>query len=100
MLYPDYVNSLEIFICPSHRPRVTESDVLKDFTICYEYVGGLTKQDNPECLLIYDREGNHRIGHHKGDRNVLFVGGNARRVKKTDWISVWQRHKIELGRKE
>ncbi len=88
LLYPDYVNSLDTFICPSRKPKVTEADVRNDFTVCYEYVSGLTKKDDLECLLLYDREGNHRIGHHKGDRNVVFIGGNARMVKKTDWQEV------------
>jgi hypothetical protein len=92
-LYPDYVNSLDIFICPSCKPKVTETDVLNNFTICYEYVSGLTKKNDPECLLIYDREGNHRIGHHKGDRNILFVGGYVRgSIKKRDWPYIWQKH--------
>jgi len=88
MLYPDYANYLDIFICQSRKPKVREPDVLNDFTICYEYVIGLTKKDAPESPLIYDREDNHRIGHHRGDRNVVFVNGQVRRVKKKDWPSV------------
>lgn len=98
-LYPNYANSLDIFICPSRKPDVTESDVLNDFAICYEYISGLTKQDGPECVLLCDRKGNHHIGHNRGDRNVAFVGGHVQRIKKEDWPSVWQKHEMGL-RKE
>jgi len=100
LVYPDYVSSLDIFICPSRKPAVTESDVLNNFTICYEYVSGLTKQDNQECLLIYDREKNHRIGDHEGDRNVAFVGGRVQMIKKENWSSVWQNHEKGLLKRD
>ena len=97
LLYPDYADSLDIFICPSRKPKVIKTDILNNFTLCYQYVSGLTKKNNPECILIYDREENHRIGHHKGDRNILFVGGNVRgSIKKSDWPSVWQTHEMAL----
>lgn len=96
LLYPDYASSLDLFICPSRKPEVTESNVLSDFTICYEYASGLIKLYDPECLLIYDREENHKIGHHKGDRNVVFVGGRAQSIKKEKWSSVWQNHEKGL----
>ncbi len=100
LLYPNYVNSLENFICPGRRPKVSEEDVLNNFTICYEYTTGLTKQDDPECLLLYDREGNHRRGYHKGDRNVVFVNGTSRGIKETNWSSVYQRHEMGLRKKK
>ena len=97
LLYPDYADSLDIFICPSREPEVTEVDVYDDFTICYEYVSGLTKQNDHQCILAFDREENHRIGHHRGDRNILFVGGNVRgSIKQSDWLSVWQTHEMAL----
>lgn len=98
-LYPRYVSSPETFICPSRQPKIKEPDVLKDFTVCYQYTEGLTTDGDASCLLVYDRPDNHRIGHHRGDRNVCFLDGSVKMVKMKDWAAVWEKHQAGLKRK-
>ncbi|HOC02697.1 MAG TPA: hypothetical protein PKK91_04390 [bacterium] len=76
-LYLNYASSLTIFICSSKRPEICESDILKDFTMCYEYVKGLKTED----------------------RNVVFANLCVKRVKKERWVDVWQKHKKALNKK-
>ncbi len=96
-LYPRYVSCPETFICPS--TQVKEPDVLKDFTVCYQYTKGLTIDGDSSCLLVYERPDNHRIGHHRGDRNVCFLDGSAKMVKMKDWEDVWEKHQAGLQKK-
>ncbi len=51
-----------IFSCPSRRGEMD-----------YVYVPGLEPGDPPDCILAYDKEGNH-----EGGRNVLFLDKNVK----------------------
>jgi len=98
LLYPSYVASPRTFICPS-RPGVDEEDVKRDFTVCYEYVSGMTAQYDEECILMCDREGNHRGRGRKGEgRNTLFVSATVKWIRSDEWPSAWAAHEEALRR--
>jgi hypothetical protein len=93
-LYPKYISSPNYFFCPGTigAKNITKITV-EDVTISYFYTSGLTKNSPPECLLIYDREENH-----KGEgRNVLFVNGETLWIVKDKWPEVYKRHLSVVG---
>lgn len=87
-LYPKYCPDLQIFICPSREPRPKERDVLKDFNVCYEYVTGMTTEYDSDCMIVFDKEENH-----KGEgRYVVFVDSDTAWITDPKWDLTWQTH--------
>lgn len=94
-VYPEYISSLKLFVCPS-RKKIKEKSVLKDFNLCYEYVVGKITEHYPvECLLMFDKEDNHN----KEGRNAVFVDGHVEWIPEENWNSIWQNHLSEIEEK-
>ena len=72
------MSSGRIFVCPSDRRKTAKAifesgSGLSDDNLSYEYVGaGLKWQENPDAMLAYDADGNHRAGY-----SVLFNDGHV-----------------------
>jgi len=103
LLYPGYVSNLTTFLCPikAYTSRLNEQDVLKNFTVCYEYIPGLTREDDNGILIVFDRKDNHAhiFGHHRDSRNAAFVGGRVQAfnplipsTNRQSWEQVWATH--------
>ena len=91
-LFPEYVTSPKILVCPSAKINVPEKINQDNATICYEYVSGLTESYSSDCLVAYDRIENHLEG-----RNVLFLDGHVKWIYigeygKWKWNEVYQKH--------
>ncbi len=71
-LLPNYATSKKMFICPDTNAQ--EGDVT------YVYIKGLGETDDPDKILAYDADGNHKDG-----RNVLYVDGHANFMAEADF---------------
>ncbi|MBN1587361.1 MAG: type II secretion system protein [Candidatus Omnitrophica bacterium] len=69
-LYPDYVDNLEVFMCPGSGSEAPASASSGDYT----YVSGLTTSDPSTTIIAHDNPDNHRG---RGG-NVAAVGGDVR----------------------
>ena len=89
-LYPEYVDDVRAFICPSD---VDASDIAKDgsdidFTASYLYSRGWSEKDPLDTVLVCDKndifgkDTNHRG---KGG-NVACLSGMVKWVDTSDWI--------------
>jgi prepilin-type processing-associated H-X9-DG protein len=59
-----YLSSSKVFHCPSAP---------EERKMSYVYISGLTTKDDPDKILAYDADGNHR----NAGRNVLFCDGHV-----------------------
>ncbi|NQT07197.1 MAG: type II secretion system protein [Candidatus Omnitrophica bacterium] len=91
VLYPEYIDDLKIFICPSD---VDASDIAKDgsdidVTTSYLYSRGWTEKDPLSTILVCDKndifgkDTNHRG---KGG-NVAYLSGEVKWVDTAEWIN-------------
>jgi prepilin-type processing-associated H-X9-DG protein len=73
-LYPTYIASKEVFVCPSafHTKEEIDPGSPEVKVIDYAYVKGLRAADRPRLVLAYEKE-----AWHEGKRNVLFVDGSV-----------------------
>jgi len=79
LLYPEYLDSALFFSCPKNPSRYQEFVKTGRFTresTSYVYVAGLRADDPGDCLLAFDRIGNHR-GPGGNVRYVLYRGTHA-----------------------
>jgi prepilin-type processing-associated H-X9-DG protein len=69
LLYPGYLNSLQVFRCPStvNEPAwpLTESGC------SYQYLSTVDPNAPPNTIIAFDKDGNHM-----GGRNALFMDGH------------------------
>lgn len=72
-LYPNYIDDLDVFVCPSTGNEATETPSGGD----YNYFTGLTEAAASTEPLVEDNAGNHGTA----GKNVLYVGGH------TKWMS-------------
>ena len=68
-LYPEYVDDMEAFVCPSSGNEVPSTPVGGD----YEYQTGLTASSESTAPIVSDKPGNHKHG-----GNVLYLGGQVK----------------------
>ncbi len=74
-LYYSYLSTLQIFECPSTNDRILPSEMMEEEG-SYIYVPGLTQNDPPGTVLLYDKPGNHgRLG--RRGRNVVYLDGHV-----------------------
>lgn len=83
LLYPRYIDNASMYSCPS-RPSewagITKTGPVSRETTSFVYVAGLRDNDPPDCVLAFDRPGNHgRAGVH-----VLFVGARVRWMREAE----------------
>ena len=92
-LYPGYVSELSLFVCPS-RGGITEDNIRNNFNICYQYISGMTEEYDDNCLLAFDRKGNHKRqdDHNRAGRNILFLYGAVNWIPEENWEPTWQKH--------
>jgi len=90
-IYPKYISTLTTFICPS--TKISEKEVIrKNFNVCYDYVSGITEEYPEDCILVYDKEENH-----KGEgRNVCFVSGSVKWIPREEWAKIYQQHQSSI----
>jgi dGTP triphosphohydrolase len=89
-IYPKYISTPKTFICPS--TKVSEKEVKKNFNACYDYVSGMTEKYPEDCILVYDKEENH-----KGEgKNVCFVSGSVKWIPREEWAKIYQQHQDSI----
>ena len=71
-LYPDYIDDLDVFACPSVSSGGSGSPSGGD----YLYHSGLTEAAASTEALLEDKAGNHG----EAGKNVLYVGGHTKWV--------------------
>ena len=87
MTFPRYARDGRVYVCPTvwragriEACKTPENRLILRGQICYCYVSGLKADDNPEFILAFDEEWNHK--NERGDRrdglNVLYVTGDVR----------------------
>ncbi len=83
-LYPTYVNSLNVFLCPSagEAPITAREDI--DLLTSYVLRKGLTEASPSDEVLIYEQPGNHR----DGGGNAAFVDGHV------EWLDRYELEEI------
>ena len=96
-LYPRYAGSLKTFICPSHRPGVTKTDIEQNFEVCYQYVAGLTTEHDANCLVVIEKKENHLtkpffLNCTKPVRGVVFVSSCYRFLYEEEWREAYRKH--------
>ena len=79
LLYPEYISSLRIFVCPSTDDKISSLDEI-DENMSYVYIGGLTEDNDPDTVLVYEKPGNHG----KAGYNELFLDGRVKWNHKPD----------------
>lgn len=67
LLFPKYIDDTTISSCPSKHGGVKRGEM------DYAYVAGLKPADPKDCVLAYDKEGNH-----EGGRNVLLISAEVK----------------------
>ena len=72
-LYPNYIDDLDVFACPSTGSEIPSAPSGGD----YLYHSGLTESAASTEPLVEDKAGNHS----QAGKNVLFVGGHVK------WVS-------------
>jgi prepilin-type processing-associated H-X9-DG protein len=90
-LYPDYVSSFNVFLCPSHRGRsiTTKEDI--DEQTSYILRKGLTDASPADEVMIYEESWNHR-----GDGgNAAFVDGHVRWLTDVEIKRVMEKDRAE-----
>ncbi len=94
-LFPDYITSPSLFICPSADIGIPERITRDNVNLAYEYIPGLRKglRGADSILVLYDRAGNHQ-----GGRGALFLDGTVRWIPDEAWAATYQRHKELLRR--
>lgn len=83
-LYPDYVGSFGVFLCPSQRGQVITSKEDIDEQTSYILRKGLTDASGGDEVLIYEEPWNHR----GQGGNAAFVDGHVR------WLSAPELERI------
>lgn len=83
-LYPEYVDNLAVFLCPSQRGRSIGSKEDIDEQTSYILRTGLTEASPSDEVIIYEAPWNHR----GQGGNVAFVDGHVR------WLSASELEKI------
>lgn len=87
MLFPGYVRDGRVYVCPTvwragriEACKTPENRLILRGQICYCYVSGLRADDNPEFILAFDEEWNHKNepGYRRDGLNVLYVTGDVR----------------------
>lgn len=69
-LYPEYIDDLEIFVCPSTGNAAPSAPSGGSYT----YHAGLTEAAASTTPLAEDNAGNHQ----EAGKNVLYVGGHVK----------------------
>ncbi len=90
-LYPEYINNVDIFICPSDvdAGAISEDGLDIDVTTSYLYSRGWSERDSLDTILacdkndIFGKETNHRG---KGG-NVAYLSGEVKWVDTREWIN-------------
>jgi len=83
-LYPDYVNGLDCFTCPSSGdPRITKKEDIDSLT-SYVLRKGLTESSPLEEVLIYEKPSNHG----EAGGAVVFVDGLRRWVTASELMEI------------
>lgn len=107
-IYPEYATDLIIFICPEKTPSISKEDVSINFNICYEYVSGMTNKYDRNCIIVFDKKGNHKRkttvwekmrGYPREEntgRNVCFVNTHVRWIPEEKLETTWQTHLSKL----
>lgn len=70
VLYPNYIDDLDVFACPSAGSETPSAPSGGDYT----YHSGLTEAAASTEPLAEDNEGNHG----EAGKNVLYVGGHVK----------------------
>ena len=73
VLYPNYIDDLKVFACPSSGNDTPSAPDGGD----YLYYAGFTEAAASTEPLLEDKEGNHK----QAGKNVLYVGGHV------EWVS-------------
>lgn len=76
-LYPKHVGNATLYSCPAAPSKwkdLVEGRRLDRATVSYIYVSGLREGDPPDCVLAFDRPGNHG----GAGLNVMFSGARVR----------------------
>jgi len=76
LLYPEYLDSVRVFACtakPGKWWKFTGTRKLPPEAIGFVYVSGLRADDPGDCLLAFDRPGNHQ----GPGGNVLYADAHA-----------------------
>lgn len=103
LLYPRYVASMRVFICPGtpSKKRISETDkntigISYYYTPSYHYVTPPVSETDTrfhEYLIAYDRANNHWAG----GRNVLTADGHAWWVPHYMWPEVYRKHLLFIN---
>ena len=92
VLFPGYISDGELFRCPVawKAKKITAGDLPEGATDAsaiwddrftdYVYVEGLRASAHPDCVVAYDREGNHKDG-----RWAISIGGKSQWMKEPDF---------------
>ena len=75
LLYPEYVNTLDIFRCPSAGDKVLSPERIEQDG-SYVYVHGVAGNDLKDTLLMYDKPTSHNAYRNPG-RNELYLDGHV-----------------------
>ena len=77
-----FLENPKIFTCPSTKLECGKvGEHLKESTVSYVYVGGLSWNDPADTILAYDKPNNHdKFG------NVLFVDGHVKGYAGANWL--------------
>ena len=70
VLYPNYIDDLNVFVCPSSGSDVASAPSGGN----YSYYTGLTEAAASTEPLLEDNAGNHK----QAGKNVLYVGGHVK----------------------
>ncbi len=74
-LYPEYMSTLDIFICPSSNDKVQSLERIEQDG-SYVYVHGVSANNPEDTLLVYDKPTSHHPYDNPG-RNELYLDGNV-----------------------
>ncbi len=74
-LYPEYINTLMAFRCPSANDPPLSPDRIEQ-NGSYVYVHGVAANDPKDTLLVHDKPTSHHDERYRG-RNELYLGGRV-----------------------
>ena len=91
LLYPNYCNTMRVFVCPKSLKEPATGGTLTKDNISYGYVPGLSIEDDPDTAYVLDEDDDalngqgprytKRDNHGKSGANVLYLDGHVKWMK-------------------
>lgn len=82
MRIADYIESVDMYICPSTNDKIPSGSDLRTSSVSYMYACGMNEATSVDSAIVRDRDMNHnKYG------NALFVDGHAQGFAGANWTS-------------